>query len=146
MLGQAGTVLVYGAAFGAVCLALIGFSLTRDAAAFGTLAWSGGSALRADAAGAFSPSVLVSLEVVVLGATVALAWRARRGWPVAAVVLQGVGLAALLAWAFDGRVSAEMLERLSQTTTAAALLLLVCAAVFARIPENVEAVRGCARQ
>ena len=89
------------------------------------LAWPGGALFRWDAAAGQPGYLLLAVEVALLALTVALAWRSRRSWPVAAAMLQGFGMAALLALLFDPRIEAAHVHRLSVLTTLAAVALLL---------------------
>lgn len=119
------------AAGGATGVGLLALGAARDTGGLSLLAWSGGSAWRVELAERGSGFALLALEAVILGITLALIWRSKAVWPVAAAVLQGIGLGALLAYLFDSRVTVQNLERLSQVTTVIAAALLFAGLVAA---------------
>jgi asparagine N-glycosylation enzyme membrane subunit Stt3 len=120
--------LAAGGAFGLGALAIAG---ARDTGGLSILAWPGGSMWRAELVERLPPLTLAGVEALILALTLAFAWRSRRTWPVAAAILQGVGLGALLARLHDSRISGEDLLQLSRATTVIALVLLVAGAALA---------------
>jgi hypothetical protein len=97
------------------------------------LVWVVLSAVRADLPLGARAVAIVPVDAVLLLLLLGLAWRSRRGWPVIAAMVQGLGLAALLASLADGRIHEGLPGSvLNLTTHVAAAILLIGAGLHRR--------------
>ena len=117
----------------------------RRRASLAAFVWTGTSALRGGGLLAASGVVLLALDLALVLFLVGLAWKARRGWPVAAALVQCLGAAALLASLIDGRISGGDLNLdVSAGATHLTAAVLVVGAWFQRVPGGVLAPRTLA--
>jgi hypothetical protein len=114
----------------------------RRSASLAAFVWTGTSAARVEAAVGIDALLLFALDLALVLFLIALAWKARYGWPVLAAFCQAIGAAALLAHLTDPRVSGELHLTVSTAATHLTGIVLLAGVWFQRSPKLGEAAKA----
>lgn len=126
----------YGAA-----ITLSAVALVRDRAdaerrrtSLAAFVWAAAATFRVGGGDEALAPLLLAVDLGLVFFLIALAWRARHGWPVIAAIVQAVGAAALMAKLIDSRISGDLHLMVSATATHLTAAILLAGAWIQRSP------------